>query len=251
MLLLTAFGLGFSVHAVTPDRYDTIVDRNIFRLTSPPPPPAPATNNDALDKNIELSGISNFGGQKKAWFIIKTKGAKDTLYINLGENERQEFLEVLNISEEEGEVKVLNAGSPMTLSFKNNAPKAVAGSVPPPAPAGAVATSVIAPVSNNTSSYGGRAVTVTGGNPTVSAGQAGQTAENSTGLRTIPTRTLRLAPVPSQQAATETAVEPQKQRELMEIQKAVYDAAGVAIPPLPPTTGAKSGTTVAPPPVPQ
>lgn len=234
LLLLATLGAGINVQA-EPARYETIVDRNIFRLTSPPPPPVVTNVNEALEKNIELSGISNIGGKKKAWFIIKPKtGAKEAQYVNLSENERHEFLEVVSIAEAEGEVKVLSSGSSMVLSFKNNAPKVTPGTAAPPVPiAGArpVTPQPIAPTSYASAapsaSYGGgSSVTVSGGAPSTS--QFGQTAEN--GLRSIPTRQLRVAPQPEAEA-----IHPQKQRELMEIQKAVYEAANVPLPPLPPT----------------
>src|SRR4051812_449753 len=113
LLCLAILGLGLSSRAVTPDnRYDTIVDRNVFRLTSPPPPVVAPTNDPVLDRNIELSGISNINGHKKAWFIIKQAkpGPKDLpQYVSLGENERQDFLEVISISEEKGEVQIKNS----------------------------------------------------------------------------------------------------------------------------------------------
>lgn len=242
LLLMTALVAGVTAHAQTADsRYDTIVDRNIFRLTSPPPPPAAPTNTEALDRNIELSGISNIGGKKKAWFIVKAKGAKESQYVNLGENERQEFLEVVSISEEEGEVTVLNSGSSMVLSFKNNAPKATAGGAAPPPPVPIATANVVTQPSyaNAAPSGSGSSVTVSGGAPVTSLAQPGQ-AES--GLRTIPTRTLRLQPVAQPQPQeSQTPVDPQKQRETMEIQKAVYDAAGIPLPPLPPTTTVTGG----------
>jgi hypothetical protein len=239
LLCLAIVGLGLSSRAVTPEnRYDTIVDRNIFRLTSPPiatnaPPPDPA-----LDKNIELSGISNINGKKKAWFIVKQAkpGPKDLpQYLSLGENERQDFLEVISISEEKGEVQIKNSENPMILSFENNKPKVAPGSTP--TPMATAATSVVSPQSPNPYSYNspnppGRSVTVTGGVAPITP------ANNENGLRSIPSRPVRLSPIPANQqptASTEpAAVDPVTQRAMMEIQQAQAAKTGQKLPPLPP-----------------
>ena len=246
LLLLAVVGFAFTSQAVTPDdRYNTIVERNIFRLTSPPVAPTVPTNNEALDRKIELSGFSLVNGEKKAWFIVQPKAnSKDLpLYFTLGEDQAQDFIKVVSISDdfsqEKGEVKIINAGNPMVLSFKQNSPKAVPGAAAPaPAPVAAVNvnTGVVAPQpsviyngggANYGGSYGssGRPVTVTGG----SASPVGAIAQPSEGgLRTIPTRTLRMAP------AAEAQIDPVAQRALMEIQQAHAQQTGTPLPPLPP-----------------
>ncbi len=240
LLWLAVIGFAFTSQAITPDdRYNTIVERNIFRLTSPPVAPTIPTNNEALDRTINLSGISLVDGEKKAWFIVQPKaGSKDLpLYFTLGEDQAQDFLKVVTISEEKGEVKIINAGNPMVLSFEKNTAKAVPGAAAPaPAPVAAVNTGVVAPQppviyngggANYGGSYGssGRPVTVTGGN----ASPVGAIAQPSEGgLRTIPTRTLRMAP------AAEAQIDPVAQRALMEIQQAHAQQTGTPLPPLPP-----------------
>ncbi|MEO6034681.1 MAG: hypothetical protein ABIQ35_05460, partial [Verrucomicrobiota bacterium] len=210
LLLPAALGLVLSVRGVTPDnRYNTIVDRNVFRLTSPPPPAAPPkVEDEALSRNIELSGISIVDGQKKAWFVIKPKaGSKDLpKYVNLSEEEEQDFLRVVNISEADGEVKVKNSGNEMTLSFKKNGTTPTLGVpavglplVPPPRLGNTIAQpgggSPIAGATGGLGSpaptYGGRAVTVAGGPAT---GQMNSAAQ-ADGLRSIPNRQLRTSPI--------------------------------------------------------
>jgi len=252
LLLLAIIGFAFCARAITPDdRYSTIVERNIFRLTAPPPPPSINPTNDSMDRKIELSGITRVGGEKKAWFIVPPKaGSKDLpLYFTLGENQKQDFLEVVSISEEMQEVKIKSSDNPMVLSFTNNAPKSVPGAAaPPPAPVAAVNTAVVVPqpavlynggnanyggVNAGSSGLPGRAVTVTGGSGSSGAAPAppgfGQSAEG--GLRTIPTRTLRLAPNAAVPGAT---IDPVAQRALMEIQAAQAQQSGQTLPPLPP-----------------
>ncbi len=248
VLLLGALGLEFSIQAVVPDtRYNTIVERNIFRLTSPPPVVVPPAPDPALDRSILLSGISNIDGRKKAWFVIQPKaGGKDLpLYVSLEENVRQDFLEVVSISEQEGEVKILNSGNPMTLSLKNNSPKAVAGAapaagaapgaasfVPPPVIAGAPQTPTANSYANP--SYTGRPVTVAGGTPSGAQG-FGQPMES--GLRNIPSRTVRLPSMgvnPQIAPPAEPPVDPVTQRFMMEAQQEHSRQTGTQLPPLPP-----------------
>lgn len=245
LLWLLAIGITTSANGAANDRYNTIADRNIFRLTSPPPPP-PVTNiNEALDRNVEFSGISTVNGQKKAWFIVKPKAAKDApMYLSIGENERQDFLEVVSISEENGEVKVVNGGASMILSFKNNLPKggplAPVSGVPLPAVVGGSPVPSQLPVTSypvNTGNAGklnaGRAVTVTGGPATLPSG----TAQPENTLRTIPTRQVRLSPIsgnPPPAAPQEGPVDPVAQRAMMEIQQEQARQTGKTIPPLPP-----------------
>ncbi|MEO5801967.1 MAG: hypothetical protein ABIR24_00435 [Verrucomicrobiota bacterium] len=244
LLLFAVVGLSINVHALTPDnRYDTIIDRNIFRLNPIPPTLPPTNTNPELTREVKLSGISNIGGNKKAWLIVPAKpGSKDLpLYLNLSEGEGADFLEVVSISEEDGTVKILHSKNPMTLSLKNDSLKpAPVAPLAPPAPGVAPVANVITPqptapsygtsYPNTTPQPNARAVTVTGGTPSLPAIPG---LPEGSSLRSIPTRTLRVAP--GVQPVPETPVDPKKQREVMEIQKAVYDAAGQPLPPLPPT----------------
>jgi hypothetical protein len=255
LLALVFAGLSYSSQALTAEnRYDTIVDRNVFRLNPMPVVTAPTNTDPVLDRKVDLSGISNVGGHKKAWFVVAPKaGSKDLpLYLNLSEGQRQDFLEVVSITESEGEVKVLNAGNSMVLSLKNNSLKAQPVAPMPPTPGVAPVAHAATPsatpqpttasygssrsaygnsssYANGNSSYGNRgAVTVSGGSPVTTAG-SGQPVESG-GLRSIPTRTLRLAPAPSQQPA----VDPLTQRVMMEVQQEQAKQSGQQLPPLPP-----------------
>lgn len=242
LLVFSFVGLSYSVQALTAEnRYETIIDRNIFRLNPPPITTGPTNIDPVLERKVDLSGISNIGGRKKAWFVVSPKvGSKDLpLYLNLSEGERQDFLEVVSITEDLGEVKVVNAGNSMVLSLKTNILKAQPVAPTPPPVATPVANAGIpsptpqpstASYADGSASYGNRAVTVSGGTPTV-ATVGGQAVETS-GLRTIPTRTLRLAPVANQQPSA--PIDPLTQRVMMEVQQQQAKQSGAVIPPIPP-----------------
>src|SRR5688500_12392271 len=107
LFVFALVGLSCSVQAITAEnRYDTIIDRNIFRLNPQPIITGPTNVEPILDRKVDLSGISNVSGRKKAWFVVAPKaGSKDLpLYLNLSEGERQDFLEVVSITEQQGEV---------------------------------------------------------------------------------------------------------------------------------------------------
>jgi hypothetical protein len=125
----------------------TIVDRNVFGLKSPPPPPPPESFKPPPSKLI-LVGIVNIFGTKKA--VIKSAEppkpaapgqppVADDPYV-LTENQSKQGIEVLEIDEKAGSVKVDNNGQPETLTFDKNGAKLPSGpAVPAPgvAPAGA------------------------------------------------------------------------------------------------------------------
>lgn len=117
-----------------------IVDRNVFGLKSPPPPPPPESLKPPPSKLI-LVGIVNVFGTKKA--VIKsseppkpaapgqTPVAEDPYVIM--EGNRDHDVEVIEIDEKTGSVKVINSGQPETLTFEKNGAKLPSGpSVPAP-----------------------------------------------------------------------------------------------------------------------
>lgn len=253
LMVAVLAGLSCSAYAVTAEnRYETITDRNIFRLNPPPPPPAPSSKDESvLDRKVDLSGFSNVGGHKKAWFVVAPKpGSKEPpLYLSLSEGQRQDFLEVVSISEDEGEVKILNSGNAMVLSLKNNSLKPQAVAPAPPAPGAPPVAHTVTPAprphstptsyGNTKNSYGNRSsygngsygrggVTVSGGTPApITSAVNGQHTGTTSGLRTIPTRTLRVAP-------KQAPVDPLTQRVMMEVQQEQARQTGQMLPPLPP-----------------
>jgi len=184
--VMAALAGSAAVSAVTPEPlatpYEGIVDRNAFGLKPPPAPPDPEAAKPPPVK-ITLTGITTILGNKRA--LMKTppppgktgepsKG--DQSYI-LTIGQREGDIEVLDIDEKAGSVKVNNAGAVVTLTFEKDGAKLPATTAPPiggmpgvPAVPGGLP----APGGVGVPAYNG------GGNPGFS----------------VPTRTLRTTPTP-------------------------------------------------------
>ena len=117
--------------------YQEIVARNVFALTNPPPPPRPEDNKPPPPK-ITLTGITSILGKKRALMKVQTPakpGAKqEEQSFILTEGQRDGEIEVLEIDEKAGTVKVNDFGTITNLSFENNGVKLASG--PPPGPPG-------------------------------------------------------------------------------------------------------------------
>ena len=119
------------VEGVVPDpklgQYQTIPERNIFGLR-PPPSEALSTNPPAQLPKITLTGITTILGNKRALMMLAPPNLKpgDTnkeMSLILTEGERQGDVEVLQIDEKRGSVKVSNSGTLMTLTFEKDGAK--------------------------------------------------------------------------------------------------------------------------------
>src|SRR5581483_7341654 len=129
-----------AVPNVSPNRYQTIPERNVFNLKKqevvvqePPPVQVP---------KITLTGITTLLGLKRAVLQVAPTGrpgeaTRDEAFI-LAEGQREGDLEVLEINEAAGTVKVRTAGTLLTLDFVNN------GTKPPTLPAPATSTQTVA-----------------------------------------------------------------------------------------------------------
>lgn len=117
---------GLTTQADTkPNSYQSIVDRNPFGLR-PPAPPAPEAPPAPAEPppNLSFTGITGDGQGKKAWIMANVTGKQPgPVYYSLGEREKQDDLEVVEINAKAEEVKILLRGEPVTLTFKNNANK--------------------------------------------------------------------------------------------------------------------------------
>lgn len=140
LLASLVFGTG-ATSAIPADAlgspYQGIVDRNVFGLKPPPPPPDPELVKPPTPK-FDLTGITTISGIKRA--LLKARpparpgeAAKEQSYM-LTEGERQGDVEVVQINELTGIVKVKCGDAVLSLDFTNNAAKAVAAAPPPPMP---------------------------------------------------------------------------------------------------------------------
>jgi hypothetical protein len=113
--------------------YQSIVVRNVFGLKDPPPPQRPEDNKPPPPK-IMLQGITTILGKKRALMKVMTPpkpGAKpeDQSFI-LTEGQRDGDIEVLEIDEKAGIVKVNNSGTITNLNFADNGVKLASGPAP-------------------------------------------------------------------------------------------------------------------------
>jgi hypothetical protein len=181
MLAWLAGGSVFCVvaHAVTVDSsnnpYQSIVDRNVFALKPPPPPPDPEATKPPPVK-ITLTGIATLFGKRALLKSPAPPGkpgepAKPELSYILAPGQREGDIEVLDIDEVGGNVKLRNAGVEVTLNIDKDGPK-LAPTAPPPGVPG-----------------------IPGAVPPIpgARGIAPPTPTGNPGF-TMPTRTLRLPP---------------------------------------------------------
>ena len=234
------------------NKYHAIVDRNVFGLKAPAPPPDPEANKPPPPK-ITPTGITTIFGNKRALFKVQMPAkppepAKEQSFIlTVGQREGQ--IEVLDIDEVAGSIKFNNYGSVVTLTLEKDGaklPNTPPMAVPPPGVPPAAAT-YAPPGVNPGGMSGGASVTTIGG--------------ASAGLKSIPTRTLRLPNGPGGAAPTTLGVTPQatdqgnlsreEQTILMELERERTrdQVSKGALPPLPPTalSPGAPGATHAPP----
>jgi hypothetical protein len=191
--LMGSFIVCAGAQAATPDSpaspYQPIVERNVFGLKPPPPPPAPPEPPKPEPSKILLTGITTILGNKRA--LLKAtmpakppqqgkpaEPVKEQAYM-LAEGQRDGDLEVLEIDEKAGTVKVNELGTVRTLNFQDNGVKLT--STPPPATAGIPGAppnpiGAIPPPAN----------------PYAPPGAPNPFTPGNTAMKQIPTRTMRL-----------------------------------------------------------
>ena len=165
--ILSLFIVSTAAEAVGADSenpYQGIVDRNVFGLKPPPPPPSPEEKKVDLPP-ITLTGITTILGNKRALMNLQRPGKPVQSFI-LSEGQRDGDIEVLEIDEKAGSVKISQSGTIVPLSFEKNGAKLPAAPPVPPNPLAANAQPTSVPY-----------VPAAGAPP---------------GLKSIPTRTLRL-----------------------------------------------------------
>jgi hypothetical protein len=142
MLAFMVGGLAFgaAANAVPADTaenpYQAIIDRNVFSLKPPPPPPDPTEVNKPTALKITLTGITTILGNKRVLMKTAAPPGKpgeppktEQSYI-LTEGQREGEIEVIEIDEKAGSVKVSNAGTVQTLTFEKDGAKLPATPLP-------------------------------------------------------------------------------------------------------------------------
>jgi len=142
MLVCLMSGLAFctAANSVPQDSadnpYQSIIDRNVFSLKPPPPPPDNTDANKPQTLKITLTGITTILGNKRV--LMKTspppakpgEGPKTEQSLILTEGQREGDIEVIQIDEKVGSVKVNNGGNVQTLTFEKDGAKLPATTAP-------------------------------------------------------------------------------------------------------------------------
>jgi hypothetical protein len=113
--------------------YQTIPLRNVFGIGSAPPPPAPPAPPE-IPVNVKFTGITTYENPPHAWFLVPGDPGKPEVSVKLAVGQRQGSLELLEIFEETGEVRILNSGKEARLNFREHGNKAFAAAPAPPTP---------------------------------------------------------------------------------------------------------------------
>lgn len=229
-----AGGVSAAITNANSHSWKVIVERNPFGLKPPAPPPkVEAPSPPAPKTEVTLTGIASMLGSTKAYLITKEQGKSDPKYVSLSAGEADGAVEVLEINEKAGTVKINNAGVPTLLNFKDNGIK-TAAAAPAPNPNSAL----VMP--------GGRPmIALPPPNPNVSVpqpstflpGGALNPAGGTDPLRTIPLRPSRL-PSTSQSQNTTVPHPPQPSMSAEESiihMEILRETRGSELPPLPPT----------------
>jgi hypothetical protein len=159
-VLLSAAAKAVTSEGTPNQPYSAIVERNVFNLHAPPPPLNPA---DLIKKQpppkITLTGITTILGKKNTFLTTPpTKPGSPPDSVMLAEGQAQNDIEVKSIDEKAGVVQVVNHGEPQTLDFEHDGAKVTgpppgqappAASFPPPALPQASPVPIPQPQNNN------------------------------------------------------------------------------------------------------
>lgn len=255
--------LSVGLAAVANERnYQSIVDRNPFSLKPPvvAPPPDPQANKPPPPSNINLTGITTDLDSKKVWLRATVNGkTPPTVFYSLAEGEKQDDIEVISIDEISDTVKILNSGTPITLTYATHgvkdksapAPAVTAGVTSPPA---GMPSAIPAP--GGSGGGGGPVVIGKGGvlvdnnppassaaatfimNPPGGVNNASGAGVTSGAARIIPSRALRTQTQPDYtQQTSDPSISVEQQVLNMVAQRADANQRGASLPPLPPIRG--------------
>lgn len=222
--------------AVPENPFKVISERNVFQLLPPPKPPeAPPAVKEPI--NVKLSGISLIGGVKTAYLTVTPKDPKEVpQYLSLQDGQGSAGVILHGIFDDRDEVKILRDGEEVVLGLDKTPTSGPAGpGLPQPGPPGfpappafrpGVAPAVGVPTAGISSPFSPQNTgsVIAGGNPTpavntiytqaspasqsvIAGGPAtiqangGMTTLSMDGTRNIPTRSLRLSPIASENLA--------------------------------------------------
>jgi hypothetical protein len=113
--------------------YSVIMERNAFHLNPPPALPEPAKPPPPDLPQVKLSGFTRKGDHWKALLAVNTEnpdphGQKLTSYLALSEGDKrtvgsgtkQALVELVKIYADQEKIEIINLGTPMTLSMKDD-----------------------------------------------------------------------------------------------------------------------------------
>jgi hypothetical protein len=220
--------------AVVPERdvgqYDRIPERNAFGLRPPPSDPLP-TNPPAQLPKITLTGITTILGNKRALMmlappIVKPGDTNRQISLILTEGQREADVEVLQIDEKRGSVRLNNSGTVMTLTFEKDGAKLPATAPPRtgvPAPPLPMALPPTAGMGTNPYAPHSRAVGVRNPGRTPRQGLAQNAAAGATNVAApvggVPNATGLVAPSPTVGTGAEQELTAEEQAIVSEIQR--------------------------------
>jgi hypothetical protein len=205
--------------------YEGILKRNPFNLQAAPPPPPPPPPPVAPPSNIELTGlVTAFGRQQVLMTIKDAKGQPTYEAFSVGEPAK-EGIEVLSLDLATGQVRVRNRGVESVLEWaKVKVPVGPAPAAPTPVPAPGIRPPGIPapqPVPGTPAGIGADGMpTGIGGAPAPAV---------------IPTRSIRVPPVPQGQPTSQAAPQLSPEVESQIIQMEINKLLNQGGPPLPPT----------------
>lgn len=247
-----------AVPQAAPKPYQAIIARNVFGLKDPPPPPAaPDPQAQVTPSALKLSILTTMFG-KRASFVLQEPGKPPVNSDLLREGEKDGSitnLQVLQIDERAGSVKVVYGNKELTLDFKSNGIAPPVG--PPVTPAGPMLAGKpggppgVAPVPGQPP----QAVAAASFHPLP---QVGRPTDSGSGLRTIPARPTRLGSSGSTtfglggnavggsygynqaaqaQAQEQSNLSAEQQALLLKVQEQQAARQGIELPPTPPLPG--------------
>ena len=238
--------------------YLTIVDRNVFSLKPPPPPPA-VEENKPKEVKITLTGITTVVGKRVLMKSPAPPGkpgepAKPEISYILSEGQRQGDVEVLEINEKTGDVKISNAGTLVTLNIEKDGPKLpstpMPAGVPPGAPGGVPSTGLPGAPHTTNPQAPGSGFTMPTRTLRLPQGNTGATAPNAQ-MGGVVNPMFNPSPMPTaiqqQQAQQQQQPAPSLEQQilLMEAQRQA-NANNPKFPPLPPTALSPGGSSETP-----